>query len=232
MWPSATQGFKVAYCFHALAILRAMFNWTTFLTSLAGSGLLSISVAKGLSGYFADRWMTRYKSELDKELEAYRDTLERKRKRIEAELGHRTYVSKTQFDTEFNAVKDCFSALAKLRLSFNGLRPFIDRTPDDKEGKVKLMVSRLNHFKERFNPFVDRSESVYPFIPEEIYVQFEICSKTAFLEINHIEDDMTQALTPTGYMEGAKQLQEFNAAYFTAAKLARERFRQISVVYD
>lgn len=209
-----------------------MLNWATFLTSLAGSGLLSIGIVQGLSGYLADRWMARYKSELDRELEAYRDTLERKRKRIEAELGHRTYVSRTQFETEFNAVKDCFSALGRLRLSFNGLRPFMDWTPQDESEKRKLMVSRLNHFKERFNPFVDTSESVYPFVPEDIYEQFEICSRAAFLEIKHIEEDMSKALTPNGYMEGVKQLETFSAAYFKAAKLARERFRQLSVASD
>ena len=100
-----------------------MFDWKTLLASLISSGLLSLGVVKGLSGYLGDRWMARYKSELDKELEAYRDALERRSKRIEIELGHRTYVSKTQFDTEFNAIRDCFSELGKLRLTFNGLRP-------------------------------------------------------------------------------------------------------------
>lgn len=91
-----------------------MFDWTTFLTTLMGSGLLSIGVVRGLSGHLADRWLARYKSELDKQLEAYRDTLEQRRRQIEAELGHRTYVTKTQFDTEFNAIKDSFAALGKL----------------------------------------------------------------------------------------------------------------------
>ena len=112
-----------------VAILPAMFDWTTFLTTLAGSGLLSVGVVKGLSGHLADRWIARYKSELDKQLESYRDTLEQRRKRIEVDLGHRTYVSKTQFETEFNAIKNCFAALGKVRLTFNGLRPFVDRTP-------------------------------------------------------------------------------------------------------
>jgi hypothetical protein len=209
-----------------------MFDWTTFLTSLAGSGLVSIGIVKGLSGYLAERWMARYKSELDKELEAYRDTLERTRKRIEVDLGHRTYISKTQFDTEFNAIKDCFSALGKLRLSFNGLRPFMDWTPEDEEEKMKLVVSRLNHVKERFNPFVDTIQSLYPFVPEDIYEQFELCSKAAFLEIRHIEADIGAALTHSGYMEGGKQHEKFDAAYFAAAKLTRQRFRQFSIVSD
>jgi hypothetical protein len=193
-----------------VAILRAMFDRTTFLASLAGSGILSIGVIRGLSGFLADRWMARYKTSLDKELEAYRDTLVRKRNQIEAELGHRTYVSKTQFDTEFNAIKDCFSALGKLRLSLNGLRPFMDWAPVDHEERVKLFSKRLDSVKERFNPFVDISESVYPFIPDDISDQFEICSKVVLLEIKHIEADVYEALAPTGYIEGNKAHEKFD----------------------
>jgi hypothetical protein len=210
-----------------------MFDWTTFLASLAGSGILSMAVVRGLSGFLADRWMARYKSGLDKELEAYRDTLDRKRKLIEAELGHRTYVTKTQFDTEFNAMKDCFSALAKLRLSFNGLRPFaIDWTPSDEEEATKLFMARFTSFRERFNPFVDLSESLYPFIPRDISEQFDICSNAALLEIKHVEVDMSKALTPTGRLEGDRQHERFDAAYFKAARLICERIHQLSVVPD
>ena len=164
------------------------FSLSTFLTSLLGSGFTAWLVVKGLSGHLAERWLTRYKSDLDKEFEGYRDTLEQKRKRIEAQLGHSTYVTKTQFDTEFNAVKDIFAALGKLRLSFNGLRPFLDWTPQDEGEKLKLISLRLNHFRERFNVFVDTAESVYPFVPENIYAQLEICMRAGLIEIRHIEE--------------------------------------------
>jgi hypothetical protein len=87
------------------------------------------SLVKGLSGHLGERWLARYKCDLDKEFESDRDSLEQKRKSIEAELGHRSYISKTQFDTEFNAVRDIFAALGSLRMRFNGLRPFVDWTP-------------------------------------------------------------------------------------------------------
>jgi len=209
-----------------------MFDLTTFLTSLAGSGLLSVGVAKSLSGYFADRWMVRYKSQLDKELEAYRDTLEQKRKRIEAELGHRTYVSKTQFDTEFNAVKDCFSALGKLRLSFNGMRPMIDWAPEDQNEKLKEFARRLDLFTERFNSFIDVSESARPFVPENVFEQFDACAKAAHLEIRHINEDIRKALGAMGRMDGMESLEKFSKAYYRSIELARQRFRQLSVVSD
>jgi hypothetical protein len=75
---------------------------------------------------------------------------------------------------------------------------------------------------------VDATESVYPFIPEDIYAQLEACMRTGLLEIRHIEEARVKALSPKGYAEGAKQLEKFTTAYFTAAKLMREHFRQSS----
>lgn len=204
------------------------FSLPTFLASLVGSGVTAGLVARGLSGHLADRWLARYKGDLDKEFESYRDTLEQKRKRIEADLGHRTYVTKTQFDTEFNAVKDIFAALGKLRLSFNGLRPFVDWTPQDEQEKLNVISARLNNFRERFNVLVDTAESVYPFVPEDIYAQLETCMKASFIEIRHIEEAGVEALSPRGYDDGAKQHEKFSTAYFTAARLVREHFKQLS----
>jgi len=208
----------------------AGFSVTTFLTSLVGSGATAFLVVKALSGHLAERWLTKYKSDLDKEFESYRDSLEQKRKLAEAGLGHRSYVTKTQFDTEFNAVKDIFAALGKLRLSFNGLRPFVDWTPTDQQKKLELITARLNHFRERFNVLVDTAESVYPFVPEDIYEQLEVCMRAALIEIRQIEQAGPDALSPTGYAEAEKHHSTFSTGYFKAAKLVREHFKQLSEI--
>ncbi len=204
------------------------FSVTTFLASLVGGGATAWLVVRGLGDHLADRWLARYKNDLDKEIEGYRDALEQKRKRIEAELGHRTYVTKTQFDTEFNAVREIFSALGKLRLSFNGLRPLLDWTPQSTEERLNLISARLNHFRERYILLVDTAESVYPFVPDIIYAQLETCMKAAFLEIRHIEQAGSEALSPKGYEDGFRQHEKFTRAYFAAAKLVREHFNQLS----
>jgi hypothetical protein len=55
--------------------------------------------------------------------------------------------------------------------------------------------------------------------------------KAAMLEINHLEvSNGTEAFGPGGYQQGAIQLEKFRNAYFHAAKLARERFKRMSVV--
>jgi hypothetical protein len=87
---------------------------------------------------------------------------------------------------------------------------------------------RLNHFTDRFNVLVDTVESVYPFIPDEIYAQLEICMRAALVEIRHIQEAGVEALSPRGYADGAKQHEMFAKAYFAAARLVREHFRQLS----
>jgi hypothetical protein len=206
------------------------FSWATFLSSLVGSGVTAFAVVKGLGGHLADRWLARFKGELDKEFEKYRDALEQKRKRVEADLGQRTYVSKAQFDTEFSAIKDIFAALGRLRLSFNGLRPFLDWIPTDEEGRLQIISARLSHFIPLLDSLITTVESAYPFVPDEIYSQLEICMRMGHIEMKHIQEAGAEALSSTGYTDGARQQEKFTAAYFAAAKLVRQRLKQLSEI--
>jgi hypothetical protein len=210
--------------------LWAGFSWSTVLTSLVGSGLISLAVAQGLAKHLGDRWLARHKNDLDKEFESYRSTLEQKRKRVEAELSHRVYVTQTHFDAEFKALQDIFAVLGKLRLSFNGLRPDFSWGPTDEKEKSKILVQRLEDFKDKYNQFVSTAESLFPFVPEEIFEHVQICMKTAHIEIAHIETAGPATFTLGWFEDGARQRDKFTNAYFLAAKLTRERIRQLSVV--
>lgn len=187
-------------------------------------------MVKGLTSHLAERWLTRYKSELDKEFEKYRDKLEQGRRRVEADLGQRTYVSKAQFDTEFNAIKEIFAALGKVRLSFNGLRPFVDWIPDEEEPRLQLVSARLGHFRPLLDALITTVESAYPFVPDDIYEQLEICMRTGMIEAKHIEQSGAKALSPSGYQDGTRQHKEFTTAYFAASKLVRERVKRLSEI--
>ena len=146
--------------------------------------------------------VARLKGDLDKEFEAYRDTLEQKRKRVEADLSHRIgRVSQTQFETEFNAVKDIFAALGKLRLSFNGLRPAVDWLPTDPQEKLEMLSLRLSSFKEQYNALVGTVQTVYPFVPEDIYSEVDNCLKAAATEIRLIDGRVANVWS-TGVAQG------------------------------
>lgn len=204
--------------------------WPTFLSSIAGSGAIAWGVVRGFGRHLANRWLADHKAKLDKEFEDYRHKLEQKRKRLEAELGHQVYITQTQFDTEYNAMKDILAALGKLRLSLNGLRPEFSWGPNDKEERLRILLLRLDEFKERDNKLVDTAESLYPFVQEDIYQHVYECMKRAQIEIVHIETAGDKTFTPAWYMDGAKQRDQFNEHYYAAVKLTREHFNRLTVI--
>jgi hypothetical protein len=207
-----------------------MFDWRILVASLAGSGVVSTGVVLGLSRYLGDRWMVRYRARFDRELEAYKDTLEQRRKRIEAEVGHRTYIGKTQFDTEYGALRDCFAAIGRLRLAMNSLRPMVDLVPEHPDERLGLLGARLKSLMERYALAVDAVVSVYPFIQEEIYNELEKCLRTALIEMRHVEADPAKAFSPSGCDQGFKAQGKFDTSYYAASKLTRQRFKYLSIV--
>jgi hypothetical protein len=204
--------------------------WTTFLSSIAGSGAIAWAIVRGFGHHLADRWLANHKAQLDKEFEDYRDKLDRKRKRLEAELGHRVYITQTQFDTEFSAMKEIFAALGKLRLSLNGLRPEFSWGSDDDEEKRRVLLSRLHEFKERYNKLVDTAESLYPFVSANIYQHVHECMSRAQIEIMHIETAEDKTFRFEWYQDGAKQRETFDEHYHAAVKLARDHFKHLTII--
>lgn len=211
-------------------------DWLTVVTSLGGSGGIAWLTVRGLGRYISSRWLANHKNELDKNFEQYRDSLERRRKRIEAELGHRSYIGKTQFDTEFNALKEIFAALGVLKLAMDGIRPIGDALPTDYNERAAVLNTRLHELIARFNDAVTRAASYYPFMSEEIYNTMERCLKAAKIEIEDIRSSGTcsgtEPFTPAWYQRGYENGGRFGKAYFEAAALARARFKELAVVSE
>jgi hypothetical protein len=138
-----------------MMVFFSAFSASTFISSLVGSGGMAWAVVKVSSGPIADRWLTKYKAALDKEFESYRDMLEQKRKRLEAELSHRVYTTQTQFDTEFNAIRDIFAVLGRVRLTMNGLRPDFAVGSSDENEQRDALIQRLKDLTDRYNVLVD-----------------------------------------------------------------------------
>jgi hypothetical protein len=203
---------------------------TTFLTSVVGSGTIAWGVVRGLGRHLADRWLANHKADLDRELEAYKDVLEQKRQRVEAELGHSVYVTQTQFDTEFSALKNIFAALAKTRLTFNSIAPDVGIYIEDEHERLENLSGRLTQFIHNTNALTDTAESLYPFVPEEIYEHIHECIKRAQIEILHIRTSGPKTFSMEWNEDRAKQRDKFNEHYYQAVKLSREHFKRMTIV--
>ena len=66
--------------------------------------------------------------------------------------------------------------------------------------------------------------------PDDIYMQLEICMRMGRIEMKHIEESGTKALSASGYQDRAKQHEKFTTAYFAAGKAVRERLKQLSEI--
>jgi hypothetical protein len=207
-----------------------MFDWMTFISSLGASGIVSLATVHGLAGLLRDRLMLELKATLDKEFEGYRSSLEQDHKVKEAKVGHRIYVTKIHFDTEFSSLKDCFDPLGKVRLAFNGLRPEIDFLPDGQTAQVERIKERFETFRARYEVFVDVLQTIYPFVPLDIHEQFLKCAQAALLEIRTIQQEGDGSLLPHARVKGAERRERFEAAYQKAATLVRERLAHLSVI--
>jgi hypothetical protein len=74
---------------------------------------------------------------------------------------------------------------------------------------MNVIAERLQLFSDRYNPFVDTAASVYPFVPEDIYAEFDTCMKVALIEIRHIQEDpskVSRRLASTGATKLCKSL--------------------------
>ena len=190
----------------------AMFDWVTLLTSLTASGVLSVTGAGVLARYVADRSIIRYKAE------------------VEAKTGHRVYVTKAHFDTEFGALKESFVVLGRLRLAFNTLRPVWDFMPDEEAEQIARMKERLEKFREKYEASVDVAQTSYPFVPAEIHEHFQTCLRAAHHEIRTIEGQGDRSIGPDGRQKGAEQHQRFEDAYNNAVRLVRDRLSKLSIL--
>ncbi len=224
-----------------------MFNvdwqWlSNYIAGFVGGGSSGLAAVAGLWKYLSDRslakqkaqfdgQLAKQKAESDRELETYKVVLDRQRKKIEAEIGHVTYVTQTQFDTEFKAIKESFALLAQVRIQADSIRGFIKRldpeTPDDYRWKVE--DERVKAFGQAYDEFIKVSEGYLPFIPSAIQKEFVDCSTLAREEA---ERWRTSFEGGPSYDEALGRIREekIRSSYLRAAAEIREHFKKLRIV--
>src|SRR6185437_15630865 len=97
------------------------------LQTIAVSAITSIFVTPAtlelFPKLFGGWWIERVKKNYNKELEEFRGKLQQQQKAIDSLTTRALYVSRTQFDTEFTAMKEVSQQLGKLMLAFRRIHP-------------------------------------------------------------------------------------------------------------
>jgi hypothetical protein len=152
-------------------------------------------------------------------------------RRAQAEIEHSEFVTRAHFDTEFEAMKQVFSCLAKLNLCINGIRPMITVSPTDEadhETRSRL-EERLETFGRAYDALLNEAEAKLPFYSEELDNAVEDCQRAAWSELNAIRTS-GHPLNFEGLEEGERNRNRFSKGYRKAANLIRHRLSRLAIL--
>jgi hypothetical protein len=108
-----------------------MVNWLTVLLSAlggtAGAGLIVAGLWKFLGTVWADRLRLQIEHDNNEKMEKLRADLQvqtdKAQKLLDAGVQKAVLVSRTQFETEFNAYKEIYAALCEVKHTIRATRP-------------------------------------------------------------------------------------------------------------
>lgn len=190
-------------------------------------------VVLGLSGFLGKVWTNRL-LEIDRlhyggKLEQLRDELNRKIRRMQADLDKTIFVHRVQFETEFNALKEGWAKISRLRAAINAIRPTSDVVPidDTEETKLQRLQRRLEELGTAYNA---AGEAVYdqsPFYDAEIYAAIEELLKVARIEMTEVQ--IEKPFEPDWWKRGREHREQFNGQAEKVAALIRKRLASMTL---
>lgn len=140
--------------------------WQTVLAiigSVGGAGVIIGFVVKFASDVIADKLSQKYELKLNKELEKYK-----------ASLDKRTHISRARFDMEFSIYGKLSEAFLSMEQATYWLFPDgLDRVPLDEENREKVYTERYEKASEAIVNAEKTLGANAPFIPSEIYRSFD-----------------------------------------------------------
>jgi hypothetical protein len=218
--------------------------WGTALGSLAVGGLGGLATVYGLSNWLGNLWLEKQKAKFSQELEefkakqyrqleAFKDILEKEQKRVQARIDHSVLVTRAQFETEFAAMKELFKHLSLTRLLLAGIRPSSElsppnETPDD---RLKRLFRRVDELGDAYNTLITQMEETSPFYPEDVYYAVEECAKIMRWEMTQIRTgNREETFNPAWYRDGGDNYEKFMKRYHDVGRLIRDRISHLSIL--
>ena len=232
---------------HGFYGLVGMTDWANLIVGLFGGVAGSLLEVFGLFRWLGDLWLGRileqekakYTKELEQlranfaqALEGYKDELARSKTLLQAEIDRAVFVTRADFETEFEAYKQVFAALAEVRLTMAGMRPMLSvSNPDEtEEDRRNNLAKRLRALMDAYDKVVTLVENLGPFYPQELYSVLLDCLGAAHLEILLIRTSGLTMFTPQWYEQGQKQMDKFTDAYSRVSNIIRERIASLTIV--
>ncbi len=206
--------------------------WSTAIESLVVGGLGGWGTVQVLSRYLGDRWLEGLKAKYSKDLEEFKATLERRQKKVQAEIDRSVFVTRAHFETEFQSMKDLFKILSEVFLKINGLRPVItfSSCEETETEKRERLAKRLQALTKSCDELTTTSTTLRPFYPSSLYAVVEECRRAAFYEITDVQTGGNTTFSFEWYQDGTKNQSSYSTAYNEAARLIRERIEALAIL--
>jgi hypothetical protein len=187
----------------------------------------------GLSKWLGSMWLEKQKARYSKELEEFKDGLQKEQKRLQAGIDHSVLVTRAHFETEFAAMKSLFQCLSDIRLRISGVRPTgfsIEPAGEDELSKRKRLFERLGELQVAYNELVKQQEALSPFYPQELFEAADECAKATRMEIHQVQMTPVDPKEIQWYKDGIDNCERFTKAYNRASQVIRERISRLTVL--
>jgi len=150
--------------------------WDTvlaFVASIGGGGAIVLGLSSYIGKLWADQLLQKKSQEFEKELESYKKDLSLEIEKYKSKSEKLTYISKVQFDAEYDIYRKIFDALFDFSAASSNLFPYgLDQIPADMEERKKEYIKRYEFYVNSFNAYSRIIEVNAPFIPKHIYSIF------------------------------------------------------------
>lgn len=150
---------------------------------------------------------------------------------LDAGISKAVIVTRTHFETEFNAYKETFAALSEVKNCIHATRPVFFIAGEEAEVKDKAnLLNRLNNLIAANNKAVVISDNLRPFYQDDIYHAIQECFKFSKYEILQVKSGMHETFSEQWFDEGMKCQEGFSARYISVSKLIRQRLASLGVL--
>jgi hypothetical protein len=217
-----------------------MVNWLTVILSAlggaAGAALLLTTLWKTLGSIWTDRLRLQLQHENDEKIEKLRAALQaqtdRTQKLLDASVQKAVLVTRTRFETEFNAYKEIYPALCEVKHTIGQTRPLFAVVPAEEtnEERRKRLSVALCELMAAHNKAITLKDNLAPFYAPEVYTMLDECLKASGLEIMDVQIAGGDAFAFDWYEKGAMRQDAFNEAFYKVGTLIRERIASLGIL--
>lgn len=195
-------------------------DWLAAVRSIFFGVLGGSATVYGVSRFFGKWWLEKQKANYSKELEEFRDSLQKERQRLQAEIDRSVFVTRAHFETEYLAMKEVAQRLAQVKMAFLRLNP-----PD---ASVEMTASERTQHNTQLakanEEYWAKLEEWGVFLVPDLYDDFERCHIGATAEVKRVESNNPFE------KDKALNAKYFWNSYSQACQKLRDRIKSLAVM--